>query len=110
LARIGKLMRAFLWSTDMQTTHPENMTPEIAERFGKLRKELFTSATDEEVQEKMEKRLTKLKRRGEVLHERKAITDLPLTIRDLAAECAVAHNRGQRRRLRKELHKLVDSL
>lgn len=91
----------------MQVSYPSNMTFEDAERLGKIRKEVFIGATDEEVQAKMDRRL---KQNGHVLHQRQKIEDLPLTIRDLAAECATAHNRGQRKRLRKELHKLVDAL
>lgn len=94
----------------MQVSYPSNMTFEDAERLGKVRKELFTGKSDADVQKKMEARMSKLKRQGEVLHQRQKIEDLPLTIRDLAAECATAHNRGQRKRLRKELHKLVDAL
>lgn len=91
----------------MQVSYPSNMTFEDAERLGKIRKEVFTGKTDAEVQEKMDKRL---KQNGHVLHERQKIEDLPLAIRDLAADCATAHNRGQRKRLRKELHKLIDVL
>lgn len=91
----------------MQTSYPQHMTLADAERLGTIRKEVFTGADDAEVQKKMDRRL---KQTGDVLHERTPIEDLPLTIRDLSAECAAAHNRGQRKRLRKELHKLVDAL
>jgi hypothetical protein len=94
----------------MQEMHPWDLTPEEAEQRGKMLKQLFTGSTDEEVQQKMEKRAERLQRKGLVLHRRQPITDLPLAIRDLAAECASASNRNQRRRLKKELRKMVDAL
>lgn len=94
----------------MQEMHPSNMTPEEAEERGKMLKQLFTGATDKEVQQKMEEREKRLKRSGFELHRRYKIENLPLAIRDLAAECASAHNRNQRRRLKKELRKMVDAL
>jgi len=94
----------------MQTTMPEHMTEAQAEKLGKLRQELFTAKDGDQLTGRMDRRLAKLQRRGEVLVKRERIENIPETLADIGRQIENAHNRGQRRRLKKIAQKLIASL
>lgn len=96
----------------MQTTIPAGMPFEDAERLGRVRDELFTGRDDAHVTRKMDKRLAKLEGRGEQLVSRRVIApeDAPSEIARLAEQAAAAHNKGQKRRLKKAAQKLLAGL
>jgi hypothetical protein len=97
----------------MQTTRPEGMSEELAEIQGKLRKELFTADSKKELENAMDERLEYLtKHRREVLVSRTQIEPeaIPLVIADFSAKIIMAHDRGHRKRLKKEVIKLIEKL
>jgi len=88
------------------------MTPEDADEVGKLRQEFFSAANKERLMEKMDSRLTELEARGEVMTRRIEIDagELPDVLAGLTASIITAHNKGQKRRLKKQAIKLIEGI
>ena len=88
------------------------MTTEQARELDKLRQEIFTAEDEDKLTEKMDTRLKQLEDAGEVLTRRVAIEghQIPDTLATLAEGILGAHNKGQRRRLKAECVKLIESL
>ncbi len=96
----------------MQETRPEDLTHEQAEQQNKLRQEFFNAENQDKLNEKMDKRLKQLEDAGEVLTRRVAIegSQIPGILESLAKGILGAHNKGQRRRMKSEAVKLIESL
>ncbi len=93
----------------MQVTRPEDLTEEEAEKVGALRKEFFSQP---DVQRHMEARLIELEKHGEVLVRRKTFEREELVEEAIQTvkELATAHNRQQRRRLKKLACKIIQAI
>ena len=93
----------------MQVTRPEDLTEEEAEKVGALRKEFFALP---DIKKHMDERLSELEKRGEVLVRRKPIEREELIGEAILAlnELATAHNRQQRRRLKKLACKIIQAI
>ena len=96
----------------MQVTRPADMSTEQAAKLGKLRKEFFTDENEAALNAKMDSRLKELEKSGETLVRRVAIegTEIPGVVERLVKGVLGAHNREQRRRLKAEAVKLIESL
>ncbi len=97
----------------MQVTRPEDMTEEKAEKLGKLRKEFFSKENKELLQKSMKDRMEFLStHKREVLVSRTEIEPeaIPLVVANIALNIMMSHHRQERRRLKKELIKLIEKL
>ena len=96
----------------MQVTRPIDMTTEEAAENEKLRQEIFSASDDERLQEKMDARLEQLEKAGETLVRRVGIEghQIPEVVETLVCGILGAHNKGQKRLLKAEAIKLIESL
>ena len=96
----------------MQVTRPVNMSTEQAAEAGKLREEFFSEENQAALDAKMDSRLKQLEKSGETLVRRVAIegAEIPGVVERLVKGVLGTHNKGQRRRLKNEAVKLIESL
>ena len=96
----------------MQETIPEGMNEAAAVKAELMRTEFFNAKTPEALEAKMDRRLDKLKDRGEVLLRRTRIEPdrIPAVMSELTKNIVEALNKGQRRRLKKQARKLLEAL
>ena len=96
----------------MQETRPDDMSTAQAAEQGKLRQEFFDAENQAALQVKMDERLKALEDKGEALVRRVAIEgdQIPDILEGLAMGILGAHNKSQRRRMKIEAIKLIQSL
>lgn len=96
----------------MQVTRPADMTTEEATAADKLREEFFSADNKNRLQEKMDTRLKQLEKSGEALVRRVGVEghQIPSIVERLVQGILGAHNKGQRRRMKSEAIKLIESL
>ncbi len=96
----------------MQETRPVDMPEDVAKEAGKLRQEFFAAENEELLQAKMDARLEKLEAAGETLTRRVSIEgdEIPSVVKQMVMGILGAHNRTQRRRMKAQAIKLIESL